>query len=148
MTKPFASVLVVAAVALLLGVAGARPAPSQGPALIRVSQRVESRHFIGVHTVQTSWIRDRKARRIGWSVLYCTPLGAGAILGGAGSSACMGTYSFPLGRIQTAGVIRLSATSYVLAVTGGTGFYLGAGGALLVRDVGTSVELLLFSLST
>lgn len=145
MVKPLAVAAILLSIILIPS--AARPAVAHGAALIRISQRIESKHRVGVHDIQTAYLRDRKARRIGWSVLVCTPLGRGKILG-HGSYSCEATFSFPLGRIEAAGVRKEEAPSYVFAVTGGTGFYNGTGGTLLVRGVGSTVELLLFSLET
>ncbi len=140
--------LAVAAVTVLAIAASIAGASStfEGPALIRVTQKIEREYHVGTHVVKTAYLRDRTTRRIGWSTMSCVPLGRGGLLGTEGSRQCTATFRFPLGRLIAIGTVKTNAASYVLAVAGGTSFYNAAGGTLLVRGVGSRVELLLFSL--
>lgn len=115
-------------------------------ALVRVTAQTAIDRDDGVTLTQAAWIRDRHGTRIGWAITVCAELGEGGPLGSA-TSACSATYLFPKGRIQAAGT-RKVRSSYVLAVTGGTGLYSNVGGQLLVETVDESprVERLLFSL--
>jgi hypothetical protein len=132
--------------ALALGLSASADDSLDGPALIRVNAITEVDRNDGVRLTQGSWIHDRQGRRIGWVIVVCRNLGSGGPLGSA-TALCDGTYLFPKGRIQAAGM-RKSRSSYMLAVTGGTGLYSNAGGVLLVRTtrLNPRTETLLFSL--
>lgn len=142
MVKPLA---VAAVLASLLFAAGSA-SPLDGPALIRVKAITVTESDDGFHTVQGSWINDKHGTRIGWAIVVCRDLGSGGPLGSA-TSLCDGTYLFPKGRIQAQST-RKSRSSYVLAITGGTGLYSNVGGQLLVETLSEKprVERLLFSL--
>lgn len=83
-------------------------------------------------------IRDRHGDVVGWGSQICTSLDNGF-------DQCQGTLVLPKGRISVSGV-RRSGDYYVFSVVGGTGFYLGAGGTLLVNLVEQGKERLFFSL--
>ncbi len=140
-------IVIVVFALMVVAVVGAGGAQSiTGPALIRVTAVTDFERGLDGPDVQVSEIRDRRGDRIGWAVVLCRDLGSGGPLGSA-SAYCSGTYSFPKGRIQTAG-IRKSRSSYVMAVIGGTGLYSNVGGVLLVRTfiARPRTERLLFSL--
>lgn len=84
------------------------------------------------------WNRNIRPSPIGHAVLSCLKLGPGAITGG-GLCSCTATFVMPLGKITMAGLLH-SHRRYTLAVTGGTGRYVGAGGHAFVRRVGTAGE--------
>lgn len=145
MLKPLA-----VAASLLVLVSGISAASGEGTirhaALIRVTAQTAIDRDDGYTLTQAAWIRDRHGVRIGWAITVCDALGEGGPLGSA-TAACSATYLFPKGRIQAAGT-RKVRSSYVLAVTGGSGLYSNVGGQLLVETVDESprVEHLLFSL--
>lgn len=135
--------IILAALVAVVAVAVAMAANSlEGPALIRVAAVTD----IDRGGVQGAWINDRTGKRIGWAVTTCDDLGEDGPLG-SGTAFCHGIYLFPKGRIHTTGT-RKSRSSYVMAVTGGTGLYSNVGGALLVRAtrLNPRTETLLFSL--
>lgn len=136
------TIVAAAIVAVLAGTVAMAAQSIEGPALIRVAAVTD----IDRGGVQGAWINDRTGKRIGWAIVVCRDLGSGGPLG-SGTALCDGTYLFPKGRIQAQGT-RKSRSSYVLAVTGGTGLYSNVGGVLLVRATRLSprTETLLFSL--
>lgn len=142
MIKPLA---VAAVIGSLLFAAGSA-SPLDGPAVIRVTAVTDTESDDGFHSVQGSWIEDKRGTRIGWAIVVCRHLGSGGPLGSS-TSLCDGTYLFPKGRIQAQST-RKSRTSYMLAVTGGTGLYSNVGGVLLVETIRLKprTERLLFSL--
>jgi hypothetical protein len=86
----------------------------------------------------TVWIK-RVVRRsdlvpIGNHTLICTYLGHGGAFG-SGISDCRGTFNLPLGKLRVAGQ-RRSANRYALAVTGGTGYYVGSRGVMISERLG------------
>lgn len=142
MLKPLAVAAVIASVLFAAGAAR----PLDGPGLIRVTALTTETSFSDGRLIQASWIRDRHGNRIGWEIVTCLDLGSGGPLG-SGTALCTGTYQFPKGRIQAQST-RKKQSSYVLAVTGGTGLYSNVGGTLLVETISERprVERLLFSL--
>ncbi len=140
-------IILVALALAVVAVIGAGGAQSiTGPALIRVTAVTDFERGLDGPDVQVSTIRDRHNDRIGWAAVFCRDLGSGGPLGSA-TAYCFGTYNFPRGRIHTTGT-RKSRSSYVMAVTGGTGLYSNVGGVLLVRTISERprTERLLFSL--
>ncbi len=76
------------------------------------------------YTVRRATLTDRFGRTVGRSHLVCFTVSKY-------ERDCIGVYTLPRGFIRVAGPV-LSANSYVLSVTGGSGFYNNARGAMKV----------------
>lgn len=121
--------VVVGAIAIVLGFAGAAGSQPAGGVISITASTVDTR-VLGYQrsTVMRLWNRSVSATPIGHAVTVCTRLGVGGVLGG-GLSDCKATFVLPLGKITAAGV-RHNRTRYTLVITGGTGRYLGAAGSV------------------
>lgn len=140
MWKPLAVAAVIVAVLFATGTGQSL----DGPHLIRVSAYTvqESGEFEETSDVLfvRQDLRGSVGNRIGAGTQQCT-------VGVDGISMCLATYTFGKGQVMVQGA-RRKRSSYVLAVTGGTGLYSNASGVLLAETVSLSprVERLLFSL--
>ncbi len=101
---------------------------SLGRATIDVTSRrlLISRRASGIE-VTRSRLYDRRGRLIGSRHLFCIQIVSIR-------RDCSGTFLFPRGTIVVAGTLHLQ-TSYVLAVTGGTGLYDNARGSLSITRI-------------
>lgn len=144
MWKPLAAAAVIAFVLFATGTGTAGPS-LDGPKLIRVSAytTVESGEFAETSDVLfvRQELRGSEGNRVGSGTQQCT-------VGLEDIATCLATYTFGKGQIMLQGT-RRRRSSYVLAVTGGTGVYSDAGGVLLAETISDHlprVERLLFSL--
>lgn len=83
---------------------------------------------------------------IGYSTLRCEYYGSGGVLG-AGLSECWAAYSLAKGKVFARGLLK-TRSFYQLGISGGTGFYSGIRGQIIVttfEDV-PHKERLLFSI--
>ncbi len=83
------------------------------------------------YSIRRATLTDRLGRLVGRSHLIC-------VLAARFERSCWGTYSFPRGHITVAGPIQ--ASSYTLAITGGTGLYDNARGFGRVTPSGESAR--------
>jgi hypothetical protein len=114
-------------------IANAGSSPATGP--ITLVGTISEQHSItGDPAVagETRYIslqsERRRGRPFGYAVLVCRYITVRTTI-----RECVGTFSLPRGKITVAGSF-LYPSLYQLAVTGGTGHYIGAKGVLDVRD--------------
>src|SRR5215467_1226642 len=88
--------------------------------VVRVTAVVTDSNQRWGRTVTVQQLRSPRGHVIGWSDTVCFNLGNG-------SSQCGGTFILPRGKLNVAGT-RRNDSYFVLAITGGTGIYSGAGG--------------------
>lgn len=84
----------------------------------------------GDESIRGLRLTDRRGRTIGSASLICISLGQAL----PGTSLCNAVYNLPKGKLVVSGT-RRSADYYVLPVTGGTGLYAHAAGALIADTV-------------
>ncbi len=119
--------LLAAAVVMLISVP---VAISIGRATIEVNGKPLTFTQRDGYTVRRATLTDRFGRSVGRSHLVCFTVSKY-------EKDCIGVYTFPRGFIRVAGPV-LSANSYVLSVTGGSGFYNNARGAMKVTPTGAT----------
>lgn len=137
MTRVAVAVSLACTIAVLVGAAGA---PAKRVGLIRVFATTMHEVNDGrVHLVVKT-VRDKRQRVVGEIGQVCIDLPSDR-------QECAGTLLMPLGRLTYAG-LRRSARFYVLAITGGTGIYVGSTGAYQSTTVAVDprVEAILVSL--
>jgi len=83
------------------------------------------------YSIRRATLTTRDGRLVGRSHLICFTISRW-------ERGCNGTYTFPRGTITVAGTVQ--ANGYFLAVTGGTGFYDNARGAMKVAPSGAALR--------
>ncbi len=122
--------LLVIAVVVLLAFPGAGGAV--GRATIEVNGRALAFTQRDGYSIRRATLTDRHGRKVGRSHLICFAISKF-------ERDCFGIYFFPKGFIRVAGPVIL-ADSYVLSVTGGSGFYSNVRGSMRVTPSGGQVR--------
>ncbi|MBA2724514.1 MAG: hypothetical protein H0U53_00860 [Actinobacteria bacterium] len=102
-----------------------------GPATIVVNGKPLTFTQKDGFNIRRARLTDRYGRVVGRSHLICFTISKY-------ERSCHGLYTFPRGSIRVAGPVLLS--SYVLAVTGGTGLYNNVRGAMKVTPSGAQIR--------
>ncbi|MBA2726491.1 MAG: hypothetical protein H0U53_10915 [Actinobacteria bacterium] len=102
-----------------------------GPATIEVNGRPLSFTQREGYSIRRASLTDRNGRTVGRSYLICFTISKF-------ERGCRGAYTFPRGVITVAGPVQ--DNGYVLAVTGGTGLYNNARGAMKVTPSGAQTR--------
>ncbi len=102
-----------------------------GPATIVVNGKPSKFTQKDGYSIRRATLTDRFGRLVGRSHLICFQVSKF-------ERGCHGTYHFPKGKITVAGPVQESG--YVLSVTGGTGFYDNARGAMQVTPSGAQIR--------
>ncbi len=101
-----------------------------GPSSVRITDLLIEKHSVnhGAALVRTFLLYNKAITKhsIGHSVLFCTHLGKGGVLG-SGQDYCREQFTLARGTLLAEGIISTNQVFYDLAITGGTGIYANVG---------------------
>jgi hypothetical protein len=120
--------IVVAGVVAITGFTASRQDRLSAPSTAIFTTKLDRTKREQSNTVYVYKVNDRKGRLAGNYILVCFFAGRGGVLGN-GVWHCNGSFRLARGAVIVSGPIRLP-NLHELAITGGTGFYAGAGGAM------------------
>lgn len=131
----------------MVGMLGGAALALNRPGIIRITATITKTTgpippYIGSTTIEIAnlYNRPKYQGRIGTEIMACTYSGDSQK-----RFLCRGSFSLARGKIQVAGT-RRGRSYYVLAVTGGTGFYAGVTGQLVGAKIGPKIDSLAFGL--